>query len=93
MTDILPIEVGDILRDTYYDRKNPKFAKRTVKVLAVFQDCARVEVVTDVQGNPPKGKARQTEVSFKTLRSGYERVRSDGCGEELPRAELASRIK
>lgn len=64
-------EVGQVFRDTYYDGKLDNCTKRTVRILQVGADSVLVEQVTDVRGEAPKGKARRTTISFKTLAKGF----------------------
>ena len=70
----MDVQVGQIFRDTYYDRKQPGLTNRTIKVLEVLPNGVVAQVLTDTSGQPPKHKGRVTTIQFKTLRAGYERV-------------------
>lgn len=65
--------VGQIFRDTYYDKKDDKKAKRTIRIIEVLENNVRAEVLTDIHGQTPK-RTRNTKVSFETLRTGYVAV-------------------
>ena len=74
------IAPGQIWRDTYGDGKpvcrgatEIRHNLRTVRVVEQQSDGRwLVELVTNGSGRPPKSTARQTRVSERTFRTGYE---------------------
>lgn len=64
------VRVGQVFRDTYYDKKDNTKTMRTIRIIEVLENNVRAEVLTDLDGQTLK-KPRSTKVSFKTLRAGY----------------------
>lgn len=65
------VVVGQVYRDTYGDKRYAGGNKRTVRIVEVHPNGVTAEVLTNVEGKPPKGLRKRTTVMFKTLRAGY----------------------
>jgi hypothetical protein len=69
---------NQIWRDTYYDRKEPALAHRRVIVVAVNDDgVCLIETIVNNDGTAPKAKRRQTSITAKNLKRGYQFIQTD----------------
>jgi len=69
----MDVQVGQVFRDTYYDKKNPELTHRTIVVRQILPNGVMAETLTDTRGRA-LGKGRRNTIMFKTLRAGYEPV-------------------
>ncbi|NUU41396.1 hypothetical protein [Tardiphaga robiniae] len=70
-------QVGDLLRDTYYDNADGSRSERsgrTIRIMKVGEARATAKTIIDGLGREVDG--RTTTISFKTLRTGYEPLTS-----------------
>jgi hypothetical protein len=63
--------LGRVYRDTYGDKHRVGGNKRTIKIVEVYPNGVRAEILTDVLGIPPE-RPRFTRLMMQTLRAGYE---------------------
>lgn len=70
------VKVGQVYRDTYMERDNPRLAHRKIRILEVLPNGVLAETITDASGRR-LAVPRKTRLMFKSLRAGYVLVQEN----------------
>lgn len=76
METVMEVQVGDVFRDTQYDRGTRSgldLTRRTIRIIEVRQGDVLAQAVTDYRGNPA-ARAPRRRISMRTLGAQYDRV-------------------